>query len=326
MTRRREELVSAPNLDYPTFTKVQYQVFHELVKAQGADLSYITEEFYRWKYNPPAGSGKTAVIYLDDEMSAVNSMYPFQIRSPFGLHKGWQSCDTATMPQARGQGCFFSCISQLKSSLAQEALFFGFPNQNSKRGFEKLGWSVWREVDTWVFPLVLARNPQPTSLQEFEKFGEAVDHLNLQIASQGLTYLDRNAAYLNWRYLQHPQVKYRIFAWVENEQWLGFVVTREAQVKGRRFLFIMELWSLTPELERALLSACVSVAAQQKLRHVLLFDSGHNDWAKWSSGFLRIPRRFLPKRQLLMGEVVGYSNAPLQHMNWRTQLGDWDAF
>ena len=60
MTRRREELVSAPNLDYPTFTKVQYQVFHELVKAQGADLSYITEEFYRWKYTPPAGSGKTS--------------------------------------------------------------------------------------------------------------------------------------------------------------------------------------------------------------------------------------------------------------------------
>jgi hypothetical protein len=44
------------------------------------------------------------------------------------------------------------------------------------------------------------------------------------------------------------------------------------------------------------------------------------------AGFLRIPTRFLPKQQILMGEGKGQAAARAMAHTWRVQLGDWDGF
>jgi hypothetical protein len=36
--------------------------------------------------------------------------------------------------------------------------------------------------------------------------------------------------------------------------------------------------------------------------------------------------RFLPKRQVLMGDPVGEAAAKTWREDWRVQIGDWDGF
>lgn len=322
-------LVEAEQLDYPRFADLQRTAFADVLAALDSDGSHFTADFYRWKYGGPLGPARVAEGTLGEAVVAGNSMTRFRVRTPLGMLSGWQSCDTATLPDARGQGFFSRCISALEQSLSDGELFFGFPNKNSLRGFEKLGWMVWRDVDTWVKPLSFTPGGLGYSqdVQQIERFDLRQERLNEAIASSGVSYLDRSAAYMNWRYLDHPLFRYQALAWPMNdEEWGAVAVVREARVAGRRYLMVMELWGLAPELERRMLLHCTALAARQGLPHLVVMDSSRETWSKWSSGFVRIPRRLLPKRQLLMGQRIGERRAPLQGLDWRTQFGDWDAF
>lgn len=329
MTSAHQMEVQGPDkLDFDAFARFQSEVFSELLKSYGAHNVHLCPEYFRWKYEAGCGPGRVAVLADGKQILSTNSMLPYRIRTPLGTRTGWQSCDTATLPSARGQGLFPRCLSALTETIHQGELFFGFPNHNSIRGFLKLGWTVWCDVDCWVRPLVISpwSGRHDPRVSRLERFGPEQDLFNEAIAQTGWSFLERDASYLNWRYMDHPVFDYESYVLMENDNQRGFAVVREAKINRLTFLILMEFWGLEERDETSLLAHCIALAAERGLRHVALLDTAGSTLSKLINGVIPIPRKLLPKKQTLMGQLIGQPKAPLHGLSWRSQFGDWDSF
>ena len=318
-------LIKLDQLDWEDYCSTQREAYAELLASQGSNNAHMVPAFFEWKYRPPGCEGRIAIVTEGEKIIASNAMFPMRLHTPRGNCRAWQSCDTATLPQARGKGCFAQCIHTLSQSLPEGDWFLGFPNANSRRGFEKLGWQLLRPVDTWVRPYIgpIWAGEFHHQVLEVGRFGPEQERLNACFKNSGATFFYRSPDYLNWRYCQHPLYRYKLLAFVAGTDWLGFAVVRPGRVLRKNFLLILDLWALNAKVESALLGHAAAVAKVQGLTHAVLFDTGGRRLPKWRRGFCKVPPRFLSKRQLLMGQIKG---AATDYLDWRVQLGDWDVF
>jgi GNAT superfamily N-acetyltransferase len=178
-----------------------------------------------------------------------------------------QSLDTLTDSDFRGRGLFGVLAKRTfeDAAGAGAAFIYGFPNGNSAPGFfGKLGWHSLDPVPFLVRPLrsryVLSRLPRIGSMAEhvpdiplspvlvsrwsptpLERFDERVDALWQSFAARIPVAVHRNAAYLNWRLIQKPQVGYTILA-VESggslDAFVAFAVTKK---HGGNVGYVLEL-------------------------------------------------------------------------------------
>jgi hypothetical protein len=96
-----------------------------------------------------------------------------------------------------------------------------------------------------------SRQVQIESLASPASEQAAIDHLDRSMASTGLAFERRTAAYLEWRYRTNPRRDYRFWAARRDGKLQGLLITRA--VKGRGEL-VDWLWDATaPEQERSLL-------------------------------------------------------------------------
>ncbi|MBN1382512.1 MAG: GNAT family N-acetyltransferase [Deltaproteobacteria bacterium] len=320
-------LVQADELDYSAFVDLQIKAYAHLLSSAGTSSEYMTEEFYRWKYNPPAGQAWIAIVKSNKGYIAANAMIPQKIRWCEKTILGWQSCDTATIPDARGKGYFQRCLDALNEIIGPSDIFFGFPNKNSIRGFIKLGWKEISSVTTYVNPFVRFQPYYFSEVFEIERFDIKFDILFEKLTRLGWITLEHGVDYLNWRYLDHPIYDYSCFICQKNKEYSGFAVLREAEVFNQSVGLVMDLWCLDSSSARKLLQYAAWWARQRKLRLAVHMDSLVDFSTNFVSGFIPIWSKILPKRQILMGQGTYISECrEFSNNQWRVQLGDWDAF
>lgn len=138
--RAKFELLNGYHLNHSAYAEMQREAYTDLIAEMKASDEFMTPEYYRWKHHRPAGSAKIAVAWEDDRMVAATSMMPFEIRLGRETVRAWQSSDNVTIPSARGKGCLQGCVHVLEGALKPNEVFYGFPNQNSKRSYIKVGW------------------------------------------------------------------------------------------------------------------------------------------------------------------------------------------
>ena len=316
---------SFDNIDLDAYAAAQRLTFDALLTGSGVSNAFMTSAFYRWKYDAPVSKSRIAIAADGSTILASNAMVPYLLRSTGSEFIGWQSTDTATIPQARGKGLFLKCVQALREDLGPGTLFFGYPNSDSRRGFVRLGWienctvRVWLSNAWWPGPV-------PASVRPVRAFGPEFDRLATRLTEDGRTALIRNAAFMHWRFTACPATSYESFAFYAGQDVRGLLVVREARVKGRNICLVMELWGETPPIRRALAAKARQWARQRSLLHLILFDNQMSDKEGWMTGFLRVPKRFLPKHQILMGEGVGECASRAMGHSWHVQLGDWDGF
>jgi hypothetical protein len=322
-------LIPADELDYEGFTALQRAAFAEVLTEMDTSNDYMTPAFYRWKYRTPAGRALIAAVYEGDTLVATNAMFPLILRQGSRRLFAWQSCDTATLPSARGRGYFSLCLETLKRALSPGQIFFGFPNRNSRHGFRGLGCLERAQVTTWITPTWTLLRGSVGRLRSVERFDSGQDAFAERIAQEwDDVHIERSAAYLNWRYVDHPVVPYGRFTHVDERGQMGLIVLRTARVLGREVGLVMDLWGHQAGVERRLLRAARRWGGERDASLVVLLDSGLRGLDAVLSAVSPVPRRLLPKDQVLMGFVhraapeAGTALPPL----WRVQTGDWDAF
>lgn len=318
-------VVGADELDLAAFVALMREAYAEIIKETGTGYLF-TDAYYRWKYAPPAGRARIALVVDAGEPVAANSMYPLAIRSRTATVAGWQSCDTATHPRARGKGYFMKCLAALRDSLKDETVFFGFPNKNSTPGFLKFGWTHHSDVRTRVRLLPGRRMEAFRRVERVSSFGASHDPFAAALAEQAGAALDRSAAYLNWRYFQHPLHQYEAFAWMEDGRQLGLVVLRVVTVKERRFAVAMELLALEGRVERGLLRFAKAWAKSKGVGIAMVLNTTTGAGRALLCGYVPVPMWALPKRQVLMGAASGAAAERMWREPWRVQIGDWDGF
>ncbi len=318
-------IVKPELLDFSAFEKLQQEAFAEVI-GDTVSGALQTAAYYRWKYCPPSGPAVVAIVHDETGLLAANSMFPLTVTWKGRDICGWQSCDTATLPRARGKGYFMKCLGALKSQLGEDEIFFGFPNKNSAPGFVKFGWTHRADVRTWVRVLPGRRLSFFRQVHQIEEFGPEWDDFSVRYGLSGNPTLVRDSAYLNWRYRKHPHCQYTAFRHDSEGEPDGLLVMRKTALRGLNLAIAMELISLNTRTEAELINCAAAWARDQKLQFTLLINNTTVVLAGLAGAYLPVPARLLPKRQMLMGAATGQTASQYWAQNWRVQIGDWDGF
>lgn len=104
----------------------------------------ISHEAFWYKHygNPSRLSAPLLVEKIENDIIGMNGFMAAKFICDSKELYAAQSCDSAVLPQYRGQSVFSSIIKRAQNQLKDEGVdfLFGFPNQNSYPGFIKLGW------------------------------------------------------------------------------------------------------------------------------------------------------------------------------------------
>lgn len=180
---------------------------------------YMSKELWEWKNDKnPFGNFYTILMKDHEEIIAAYSVSPkefyiYGFKFPCVL-----SLDTMTNHQYQGLG-----ISTLLANLIYEYakmkgsyFVYGFPNNNSVYMFEKkLGWINFGKKDLLIKDLI-QNNKQMKDFQkykivELDKFDDEINSFWELNKKRIPITIKKNKDYLNWRFVDHPFIKYKIF-------------------------------------------------------------------------------------------------------------------
>jgi hypothetical protein len=307
----RVDIVSAADLDFDELVELQRRSFVGVPGAAQLD-TIQTADYYRWKYNSPAGLAKIAQVRDGHGLIAMNAMFPMSfVRSGVRM-RGWQSGDTATAQSARGKGCYQNCLTALMEQLGPQETFIGFPNPTSVGLFRKLG---WREFDVLQLFGGLPLGSLQESVVRVEQFGPAQDALSAKLASPAVM-VERTAAYLNHRYLSPDRPIYQCFATDD-----GYVALGVLKVKGRNVALVMDCQALTQRVRNRLLRHAGGWARAKGCVGWIAVTNTSRALGLIGQGLFPVPKALAPRRLIL----VVQRGRPASDGDWRVQLGDWDG-
>lgn len=192
--------------------------------------------YWRWRFRDnPSGQG---VIKLSWDYGLLAAHYAVT-----RVSMSIDGCDrlagltgtVMTHPTYRGRGLFSKLARRTYMHMMEigMALVWGFPNTVSHRGFTcDLGWQDIYEVPAFRLKIESGKTTPTISPSKICELSEADERFNQfweRIRNDYDIIVRRDRKYINWRYFSNPIEKYRLIAYVENEQIRGFAVFKRYQ-------------------------------------------------------------------------------------------------
>lgn len=249
-------------------------------------------------------------------------------------------------PEARRRGVF-SAMTRFGLDLVRQigvGLAYTAPNPRSAAGFAKFGISRRGPLPFWLRPIVPGwrllsggARQRGVELERRSAFDDAFDDafdepLATELPPTARYWSAHNAAQLNWRYRDRPDVAYEIRYLRTGGRLAGYLVTRRMTIGGRDVLAISDGWAspaaphvLGVGLDDALaagppvrVAIAIGAASVHSLRSAFL-----------RAGLVPFPTRLLPQPLMIYGGAVDGSPSPSdlpQLDEWHVTPADWDVF
>jgi hypothetical protein len=318
------ELVDGPDVDYEEYAGFQREAFSDLLARNRASDAHMTPGFYRWKYAPPAGAGRIAIVRDSSGIVSSSAVLPLRFVIDGSSVVGWHCLDVATLPRARRRGLFLATLAALVEATPKGDLLFAFPNAASIPSFLRLGFVENTLMTTWIGAVPrLVRRARP-DVEEVARFSPDHDALAGTGRDAGVA-VDRTHEYLNWRYVDHPLTEYSCLVSGEPGR-EGICIVRPATIMGREFALVMELVGSSSAACSRLLTHAADRAVGSGLSKIAVLSTTMSPATALRSLLLPVPSALLPKRQVLVvrsGDEVAVS---VETVSWAVQTGDWDVF
>ncbi len=220
----------------------------------------LSLRFWQWRFKGnPAGGPLIELAWDGDTLAAHYAVSPVIVDFDGTPKPTALSLTTMTHPDYRGQGLFIKLAQTLYERMRQTgyALVWGFPNDQSHRGFIRdLAWRDIAEVPMLKLAWDGAAKPiDHPHVAETTDVGWA-DELWQQAGSKYRVAVRRDAAYLRWRLLEHPDNRYRIFTYRDGDRVAGYAATKQYE-DG---VDIVDLVGPTAAIARELMGAALDVA------------------------------------------------------------------
>ena len=187
------------------------------------------DDLFTWKHEQsPFGTSPSWIALLDGKVVGFRTFMRWRFLDDRGQQvTAVRAVDTATLPEARGLGAFRGLTLGAIEELTAEGvgLVFNTPNDQSRPGYLKMGWSVVGQLPLTMRPravgsiptMVKARVPaerwsQPTQvgISAGEAFSdESIVKALLAHATTSGFRTDRAPSYLAWRFGLEP-LHYRV--------------------------------------------------------------------------------------------------------------------
>ncbi len=289
----------------------------------------LTETRWRWRYRAnPTGPGVIGLAWHGDVLVAHYGASLVDLR----VHgRDWQGGLVGGLmvhPDYRGYGLIAKSGRMTHARMAELGMpvAWGFPNSLSHRRVVKdLSFVDMHEVPMFRLSMeAVAALPIPSgNIVELEGFDRRFDNLWKQVRDDYPVITRRDRERLQWRYVRNPSERYRILAFVDGEDMLGYVVFK----RYRQELQAIDILTVRDvEVGMQLISQMAQVARGESASALSLWlNMSHPlHWALEELGFgngepityftARILRPELP-------QDVAYD-----YRNWYLTMGDSDVF
>jgi hypothetical protein len=218
----------------------------------------MSSKYWYWRFQDnPAGKHMIKLMWNDNQLVGHYAVSPvFMIINNKKVLTAL-SMSTMTHPDFGGRGVFkdlsLSLYDFLENKLDVKSIW-GFPNANSHYGFIKnLKWNDVAVVHTLTMNVSKVPQVQSEYISILDYFQSHHVVILKKITDVFKISVDRNLAYLQWRYIDNPSNSYIIFEYCK-EDIIHFLVTKiyPSQTKeNKQDIFIMEYgvkdYSLLPE-------------------------------------------------------------------------------
>ena len=296
------------------------------------------------------------------EIGAIYTALPVYFRINGQRVKALQSIDTITDENHRGKGLFTLLANQLYADAPTEqyALVYGFPNDQSAPGFfKKLQWVSFGEAPFLIKPLrwtyllkkALLRKKHTDfssrshhfeapaqiavsnqrAIRAIDQFGADYNRI-WELASKTIRVsADRDAAYMNWRYVNKPGEHYYRYGLYENETLQGIVVFSIKFKHDGCIAYIMDLIfdPAIPNAGKILLNACTRIFRKEKVDVVLTWclPGSFNYRAYRQSGYYPMPEKLRPQKLYLgvRSFLAAQKELLREPANWYISYSDSDT-
>ena len=280
-----------------------------------------------WQFfQNPVDTDLVGIAYDDkmDRAAAIYALFGLQFKVGNQSLLGSQSLDTMTDSNYRGQG-LFTVLSEnvdAKAASSNVVLVFGFPNGNSVQGYvKKRAWQILDPLPFLIKPLkskYFTDKIKPLSflpninlswggysadknfkIVEKHEFPDSVNAIWQTFSAAINVAVQRDKAYLDWRYIKKPNQDYKIAHCYDNQnKYLGFVVYTVKEKHNGKIAYIMELmYDLAqPKAGHELLKYAVSEIKKQNADCILSWSMEHspNYSAYKKSFFVNMPEKIRP--------------------------------
>lgn len=320
------------------------------------------DSHFEWMYrNNPYGQG---IILLAKDEKKNNSIIGVEPIIPLNLLvdgqtvKGSLSLGSAVDVNYRGQGIFSKLVSKLsKASLNNNIVcIYGVPNDQSFKIFIKNDFRYLGKLPLLVKPLRFSKyfkQPLSSILSPFDvvwkihnnnnqvtQLSESFDQEFVNLiskASKRIRVLQkRDKEYLQWRYVNHPSHKYRIFILKEKSVLKGYIITRKTKINGKPVGVILDFLVDAEIKNKEKLKGLIRFALIDLWNQgvsVVIATCGKNmleNKLLRQTGFFSIPDLFKPEPLYFIINNFNSKNENAKkliiHDNWFFSYGDYDVF
>lgn len=313
---------------------------------QGGPTGHRTAEFFRWKHEAnPFGRSFSLVAQEGGEIIGFRTFLRWRFLAGDEPVEAVRAVDTATHPDHQGRGIFTTLTLAALEGLGDEvALVFNTPNERSRPGYLKMGWSPVGTVPITVRPVhplglvrggVSARrgrgapsgppppSPLPAAREALQDEAAVADLLARARPDGSRLVTDRSVAYLRWRYGDAPGLGYRAVTIGSGGRLAGMALGRPRRRGSLREFLIAEVITADDDartarqlLRRAARSGCDHVVAH--------FPRGTRlPAAGLVTGYLPVPRLGL---NLVAKPLTPDLERALTLRAWQLSLGDLEVF
>jgi len=192
----------------------------------------LPEKVWAWRFRDnPSGQGLIELCWDGDVLAAHYAVTAVVSRIAGQDYIIGLSGTTMTQSNYRGRGLFQILARKIYKRMAESgmAMVWGFPNAISHRGFVKdLGWTDIYEIPMFRLALTSRSSlPSPgNETIEIQQFDLRFDKLWERVKDNSLIATKRDHKHLHWRYIKNPAESYRVLAYIDGDDLLGYVVLK----------------------------------------------------------------------------------------------------
>jgi len=345
-----------------TDTEDEKQAILELTKKTFGDVEIANSAYFDWQYRSNPEGKAIVLLAIDDSKNnlliGTNAIIRTRLLIDGKETFSFLACNAQVNSDYRKKRIFYKLLLSTSNSATNNGIssIFAFPNNNSFNSYIKED-----AVEITTLPLLVRpikpsqyfRSPIKQILKPFDifwkkkqtfpsnieqldgNFDDSFETLTKKTSKRISVINSRKKEFLNWRYKDHPTRKYTIFTLKQNNELIGYIITKIHFLDKNKIGVIVDYMVNSDFKNKHHLKALVdkaisyfwdndvSVAIVTSNKDLLENKLLHK------SGFFVVPSFLKPEPLHFM---VRITNDDEKHMkltkfdNWFFSFGDYDVF
>lgn len=291
--------------------------------------------FWRWRFaDNPFGKAIIKLSFDGDTLIGHYAVIPMEVQVQGKLTKAAFSMTTMVHQDYRDSQIFVRLARETYKAAAETGAQFvyAFPNGNSYFPFVKmLGWRGLGTVSILEKPVKNEGIGRASgfNIKRIERFDSSIDLLWEGLKPKYPVIVPRNSQFLNWRFVQNPDINYAKYVFANDGELSGYIVLKRYSAPDRKVGHIVDMLATeNDEVISGLIDSAYRHFAVQGIDVISGWFPDNTVYARilGGAGFTRkdMEDTYFGVKIL---DKPGDSNTVINHLpNWFLSMGDSDVF